>query len=215
MDRVTVGNRAGADEVSGKPPMPNPSPPPAAVSSPSSIVQSPAPESSPRPDGRYRRSEPRAARDVAQRRRGQRVEVSQQTRVSMSSALAAEQDRLRSMSTAALVKQAISEVKLLAKAEVLHAKQELKEELQNAKVAGVLLGVCLGIGMCGLSLLFLALALALPLPQSVAALIVGGLLLLTAAACGAIGYSRLPKRPLQNTQQRIKEDLAMTRKQFA
>lgn len=207
MERVTVANRAGADEVSAKLPIPNPASQPAPGPSPSSIVQAPARESSP--------PEPRAARDIGERPRGRRAEHAEQTRVSMSSAVAAEQDRLRSMSTAALVKQAISEVKLLAKAEVLHAKQELKEELQNAKVAGILLGVCLGIGLCGLSVLFVALALALPLPQSVAALIVGGLLVLAAAACGAIGYSRLPKKPLQNTQQRIKEDLAMTREQFA
>jgi uncharacterized membrane protein YqjE len=145
----------------------------------------------------------------------EKVSPGVQTRLPMATMVAAEQDRIRSMPTAALLRQAISEVKLLAKAEVLHAKQELREELQAARVAFVLLGVCLGIGLCGLSVLFVAIGLALPLSEVAATLTMAGLLIVTAAACGAIGYRRLPKKPLQSTQRRLKEDLSTVRERFA
>lgn len=127
----------------------------------------------------------------------------------------AEQDRLRSMTTASLLQRAVSEIKLLAKAEVLHARQELKDEFNNVRVASILLGVCLGISLCGLSVLFVALALALPISAPIAALIVGGALVLLAVLCGLMGFKRLPKKPMQETQRRLKDNLSMTRKQFA
>lgn len=145
----------------------------------------------------------------------EKVSPGEQARLPMATMVAAEQGRLRSLPTAELLRQAISEVKLLAKAEVLHAKQELREELQDAKVAFVLLGVCLGIGLCGLSVLLVGIALALPLSEVAATLTLAGLLILTAAACGAIGYRRLPKKPLQSTQRRLKDDLSMVRERFA
>lgn len=127
----------------------------------------------------------------------------------------AEQQQLHGMTTAALMRQALSEIRLLAKAEVLHARLELQDELREAKSAGILLGCCLGLSFCGLSVGFVALALALPVTKWVAALIVAGVLLAMAAVCGAVGYRRVPRKPLGKTQQRLKEDLAITREQFA
>jgi Flp pilus assembly protein TadB len=126
-----------------------------------------------------------------------------------------EPQQLREMSTPALVRQAMSEVKLLAKAEMQHARLELNEELRQARTAGILLGCCAALLLCGASVAFVGVALALPISETAAAFIVGGFLLLTAAVCGAIGYRRLPKKPMQKTQQRIKEDLSVARKQLA
>jgi len=126
-----------------------------------------------------------------------------------------EQQQLQAMSTPALMKQAISELRLLVKAEVLHARLEFEEELREAKSAGILLGCCLALLLCGLSVAFVGVALALPLAEWLAAFIVAAVLLVIAAVCGALGYRRLPRKPLQKTQQRLKEDLAITREQFA
>jgi hypothetical protein len=125
-----------------------------------------------------------------------------------------EQERLRTMSTTELVRQAISEMKLLARAEILYAREELKQDLRRAKVAGILLGVALTLAICGLALVFVAFALALPLPEPGAVLLVSALLMGTAVACAAIGYRRVPRKPLQNTQQRLKQDLVLTREEF-
>jgi len=131
--------------------------------------------------------------------------------------LAAKRDRetLETMRTTELVKQAIAELKLLAKAELLHARLELKEELLRARSAGILLGCCLGLLICGASLAFVGLALALPIAEPAAAFIVAGFLLGVAAICGFAGYRALPKKPMEKTQQRIKEDLALARERLA
>jgi tetrahydromethanopterin S-methyltransferase subunit F len=125
------------------------------------------------------------------------------------------QDRLREMSTPELVRQAISELKLLARAELLYAREELKQDLRRARVAGILIGAALALVLCGLTLIFVAIALALPLPEPGATLLVSLVLIGTGAACAALGYRRLPKKPLQHTQQRLKEDLLLTREEFA
>jgi len=126
-----------------------------------------------------------------------------------------EQQQLQSMSTAALVKQALSELRLLVKAEVLYARLEFEEEWREAKHAVILLGCCVALLSGGLSVALLGVALAFPLARWLAAFIVAAVLLTIAAVCGALGYRRLPRRPLQRTQQRLKDDLAITKDQFA
>jgi len=126
----------------------------------------------------------------------------------------AEQPQLQAMSTTALMKQAISELQLLVKAEVLRARLEFEDELRGAKSAGILLGCCLALLLCGLSLALVGVAVALPLAGWLAAFIVAAVLFLVAAVCGALAYRHLPRRPLQKTQQRLKDDFAITKEQF-
>lgn len=124
-------------------------------------------------------------------------------------------DRVRRMSTAQLVRTAIEEARLLARAEVLHAKVELKQEVARAKLSGILFGMALPLALCGLALLFVALALVLPLSAPLAALLIGAVLLLVAGALAYVGVKKLPKKPLQRTQLRLKEDVSLTREQLA
>jgi len=49
--------------------------------------------------------------------------------------------QLRNMSTVELVRHAFVEMKLLIRAEALHARTELKEELGEARTAGIVLGL--------------------------------------------------------------------------
>src|SRR4051794_27880239 len=51
-----------------------------------------------------------------------------------------ERTQLETLSTSELIRHALSETRLLVKAEVMHAKKELKQELQAAKTAGIFLG---------------------------------------------------------------------------
>lgn len=124
-------------------------------------------------------------------------------------------ERLRAMSTAELVRTALDEARMLARAEVLHAKAELRDELRRAKISGILFGAAMPLALAGLTLLFASLALALPLSAPLGALVVGLALLLIAGALGFAGAKKVPKKPMQHTQSRLKDDLALTREQLA
>lgn len=120
----------------------------------------------------------------------------------------------RELSTAQLFRHALEETKLLARAEVEHAKLEMKAELREALTAGIAIGVGAVLGLCGLTLLFMAIVVALPIVEWGAALIVGGALLFIAAISAAIGVRRLPKKPMDRTQQRLKRNVELTRERY-
>jgi hypothetical protein len=122
-----------------------------------------------------------------------------------------ERRQLETLSTAELIRHAIDEARLLARAEVLHAKRELQEELKAARVAGIFLGAGVVLGLVGLTALFIAAALALPVAQWLGVLLVGVFLVLLAGGLAFAGVKRLPRKPLPHTQERLKTDLTRTR----
>lgn len=124
-----------------------------------------------------------------------------------------EEEQVRNLTTSALLRHALEESRLLVKAEILHAKYELREELKAAQSAGILLGAGLVLALCGLSALVLALALALPLAPWLGALIVGVLIVLVAGGLVAAGYAKVPKRPFGHTRERLKADVLRTKEE--
>ncbi|MBN1210580.1 MAG: phage holin family protein [Myxococcaceae bacterium] len=122
-----------------------------------------------------------------------------------------ERSQLETLSTAELVRHALAEAKLLVKAEVLHAKKELREEVKAARTSGILLGAGLTLGLCGLAALFVAIGLALPLSPWLGVLLVGAAILLIAGGLAFFGVKRLPKKPLPHTQERLKADFDLAR----
>ncbi len=122
-----------------------------------------------------------------------------------------ERRQLETLSTAELVRHALAEAKLLAKAEVLHAKKELREELHAARTAGILLGVALTLALCGLAALFVALGLVLPVGAALGVLLVGAGILLIGGGLAWAGSKRLPRKPLPHTQERLKTDFERAR----
>jgi len=122
---------------------------------------------------------------------------------------------LRAMSTGELVRHAIAEAQLLARAEILHAKQELKSEIKAAKKAGIFLGAALALALSGLAILLATIAVALPMAEWVSFLIVGFVILGIAGGLGFLGVKSLPKKPLPKTQERLKKDFVLTREQLA
>ena len=111
------------------------------------------------------------------------------------------------MSANELVRRAMVEARLLAKAELLHAKVELRQEVRAARFSGVFLGAAAGMVLVGLALLFTAGAAALALPLWAGALLGAGVAFLIAATCAAIGWARLPKKPMRHTMERLSLDL--------
>jgi hypothetical protein len=124
-------------------------------------------------------------------------------------------EALRDRTIPQLVRQALDEARLLARAEVLHAKQELREEVLAAKKAGILLVVALVSALCGLSVVLVALALALPIPDALGALVVGGVLLCVAAVTGFLAQRALPRKPLPRTTERLKLDWLLAKERLA
>ena len=122
-----------------------------------------------------------------------------------------ERRQLETLTTAELIRHAIEEARLLARAEVLHAKKELQEEVKAARVAGIFLGAGAVLGLVGLTALFIAAGLALPVAQWLGVLLVGVFLVLLAGGLAFAGVKRLPKKPLPLTQERLKTDLTRTR----
>ena len=122
-----------------------------------------------------------------------------------------ERSQLESLSTAELIRHAIEEARLLARAEVLHAKKELREEVKAARTSGILLGAGGVLALVSLAALFVAVGLALPVAQWLGVLLVGVFLLLVSGGLAFAGFKRLPKKPLTHTQERLKTDIARTR----
>ncbi|HEX8824945.1 MAG TPA: phage holin family protein [Archangium sp.] len=122
-----------------------------------------------------------------------------------------ERRQLESLSTPELIRHAIEEARLLARAEVLHAKKELKDELKAARTAGILLGAGGVLGLVALTALFVTVGLALPLAPWLGVLLVGVFLLVLAGSLAFVGVKRLPKQPLPHTQERLKTDITRTR----
>lgn len=126
-----------------------------------------------------------------------------------------DQEQLRQMSTAELVRHAVDEARLLVKAEVLYAKKELREELAQAKRSGIFAGAALVLALTGLSSVFVALGIALPGAPGWGVAIVAAVQLIAAGALAYFGFKKLPKKPMKATIDRIKTDIEVTREQFA
>ncbi|HLT29521.1 MAG TPA: phage holin family protein [Myxococcaceae bacterium] len=120
-------------------------------------------------------------------------------------------ERLRGLSTPDLLRHVLEEARLLARAEILVVREELQRELSRAKVAGILAGAALVLTLSGIALLLVAVAAALPLTLWLAALIVGVALLLISGLLAFLAYRKAPTRPLERSQLRLKQDLALTR----
>ncbi|RYZ34335.1 MAG: phage holin family protein [Myxococcaceae bacterium] len=122
-----------------------------------------------------------------------------------------ERTQLETLSTSELIRHALSETRLLVKAEVMHAKKELKQELQAAKTAGILLGAGAVLALTSLAVLFVALGLAIPVVAGLGVAIVGVVLLAVAGLLLFLGSKRVPKQAMPHTQERLKADFKLTR----
>ena len=122
--------------------------------------------------------------------------------------------QLRNLSTVELVRHAMTEMKLLVRAEMLHARTEMKQELREARNAGILLGFSLLLAPAGVAVAAMAIVLGLPIEQWVSALVLGVILLLAAALLAFFAVKRLPKKPLARTRDRLKLDWMLTREEL-
>lgn len=118
------------------------------------------------------------------------------------------------LSTNELFRRAVSEARLLAKAELLHAKVELQQEVRAARFSGAFLGGGAALALVALAMLFVAGAAALTLPLWAGALLGAGVALVLAALLAAIGWAKLPRKPMRHTLRRLSMDLDELRQQL-
>ena len=124
---------------------------------------------------------------------------------------------VRELSIGELVGEIVPEIKRLIQQEVTLAKAELKADMQLEISMAKYMGIGGIIALIGVAMLFVAVAFALAtrLPGWLAALIVGGALLVSAGIMAAIGWSRRVKKPLDSTQKTIKEDIQWAKNRVA
>lgn len=117
-------------------------------------------------------------------------------------------------STGELLREAVAEAKQLALLEIALAKQEVVDELAQAKRTAIAMSAAAVLALEGLSLLLVALALAAgggPAP----ALILGVVLLVVAGSAAYFGWRTLPRKPLHRTQRRLRTDAQVLKETVA
>lgn len=121
---------------------------------------------------------------------------------------------LEQASTVDLVKEALDEAKELVRLEVEIAKDEVKQEVAQTKKAAIGFGVALAFGLVVLSLLAVAIVLAVG-GTAGAALAVAGVFLVLGGIAGYVGYTMVPKKPLDKTMSRVKRDVNQLKEHIA
>jgi hypothetical protein len=125
-----------------------------------------------------------------------------------------DEGQLRSLPTSKLVHLALDEARLLARAEVKHAKEELKAEVKAAAGSAILCAAGGALALCAVSVLLVALALLLPLTEPAAVGLVGAVVLALGGGAVLWGVRKLPRKPLPRTQERLKRDVAIARERL-
>ena len=103
--------------------------------------------------------------------------------------------QLRNMSTVDLVRHGMTEMKLLVRAEMLHARTELKAELKEARNAGILIGAALFLAPAGLAIALMPIVFAFPESRWLVSLILGLVVLGAAVLLALLAVKRLPIDP--------------------
>jgi uncharacterized membrane protein YqjE len=123
----------------------------------------------------------------------------------------------RSLSLRELIGEITAKATLLAKKEVELAKTELKADLTSelSTVKGLGLAVLVGILGLNMFLVSLVLALAAYIPGWLAALLIGGVLVIVAGILGYASWTRRVRSPLATTRQTLKEDAQWAKERLA
>ncbi|HEX8795668.1 MAG TPA: phage holin family protein [Polyangiaceae bacterium] len=116
--------------------------------------------------------------------------------------------------TAELFREAVDETRELVRLEVELAKEELRSELSQAKMGAIALGAGGALALSGITMFFVCIAMAFRM-EWLAALILGGILLVVAGVLALGGFKALPRRPLEQTKERIETDLKQLKERVA
>jgi protein-S-isoprenylcysteine O-methyltransferase Ste14 len=116
--------------------------------------------------------------------------------------------------TGELLREALDETRELVRLEVALAREEVRGELARAKKGGISLGAAVVLSLCALAMFLVAVASAFT-PMWLAAVVIGGILLLVGALLGYLGYRAIPQRPMWETKERLESDVKQLRERIA
>jgi hypothetical protein len=125
---------------------------------------------------------------------------------------------LEALPTRELLSRLVAESKALARAEVDLAKAELRADVMHELHMVEGFGVAAVCALCGFNLLLVALVFGLAqagLPGWAGSLTVAGCMLVIGLVAGLIGWSVRAKKPLEKTQETLKEDLRWAKQRMA
>jgi protein-S-isoprenylcysteine O-methyltransferase Ste14 len=117
-------------------------------------------------------------------------------------------------SAAALIQEALEEARTVVQLEARLAVDDVRKQVLGFKQAGISFGVAAVAALLGVAMLLVALALAISL-SAIPALIIGLVLVVVAAVVGYAGWRKMPRKPLDVTQQRIKTDVRIVKESLA
>jgi hypothetical protein len=123
----------------------------------------------------------------------------------------------RELSNRELISEITAKASLLARKELELAKAEIRADVQAELTMVKAVGVAAIAALFGVNLLLVAgvLALATIIPGWVAALLVGGGVLVIGVVVGSIGWRRMVTSPLALTRQTLKEDVRWLKERLA
>jgi protein-S-isoprenylcysteine O-methyltransferase Ste14 len=126
-------------------------------------------------------------------------------------------DAVRALSNRELIAEITAKVARLARAELELAKAEIRADAQAELTAVKSAALAALAVLLGVNMLLVAgvLALATSIPGWVAALVVGGALLVGGAVAGYIGWRRMVTNPLALTRQTLREDVRWVKERLA
>lgn len=123
----------------------------------------------------------------------------------------------RELSNRALIGQITGKASLLVRKEIEFAKAEIRADVKAQLGVVKALGIAGLAALLGLNLLLVAgvLALGIKIAAWLAALILGGLLLVAGAVAGYVGWRRMVTTPLALTRRTLKEDVRWVKERLA
>ena len=121
------------------------------------------------------------------------------------------------LSTTQLVGQIASKATLLLREEVELARAEIKKDVATELATAKRLGVAAVVAISGVNLLLVAVVFALTpyVAGWLAALALGGCLLLLGAVVGVLGWKQRVEQPLERTRKTLKEDVQWAKEELA
>lgn len=121
------------------------------------------------------------------------------------------------LSNRELISEITAKASLLAKKELELVKAEIRADVQAELAMAKALGIAAIGAMFGLNLLLVAgvLALGASIPGWVAALIIGGVLLVASAVIAYVGWRRRVTDPLALTRHTLREDVRWVKQRLA
>lgn len=122
-------------------------------------------------------------------------------------------DPLDDLSTPQLLSRALGEAKELARVEIELAKQDMKQETKAAMRAARDFAIAFACALLVITMLLMSIVLKAASP-ALALGIAGGFLVVGGIAA-AIGYSTIPKKPLEPTRQRLANDVDQLKEHLA